>query len=382
MLGFRWYNQAMKIAIFDNVPPGGAARVAHEQAAYLAACGHQVMWFSGNHASKASVPAAVTRVHHHLSRGYVLNQTILTRSVWLTHHLKQAYQRIYERIMVHAPDIMVVHPCRFTQAPYLLSLSTIPTVYFIEEPLRVVSEPELHSLQHLQLFSRMAATVERKILKKIDQKNTSTATHRLTHSEFCAATIRRYYNLQVSPLGLGVDGSIFKKTVKTNVTNPYFLFVGEKNELNGYAFLQKAILRKHMRVTYISPEHGKLSLSDNQLAKLYSGATATLCLARKEPFGLVALESMACSTPVIALSEGGYKETVLAEKTGLLVKRQPQSLLQAMERVLDPSYQGHLAKQCRPHVLKHFSWQSHGQRLEAILESVVQQAGVGLGRTA
>src|SRR5205823_1775237 len=67
-------------------------------------------------------------------------------------------------------------------------------------------------------------------------------------------------------------------------------------------------------------------LSDGDLATTYRQALATVCAARNEPFGLTALESMACGTPVVAIRDGGYPETVVDGETGLLVDPTPEAL--------------------------------------------------------
>lgn len=59
-------------------------------------------------------------------------------------------------------------------------------------------------------------------------------------------------------------------------------------------------------------------VSDAELARLYAGAKAFLALAKDEDFGITPVEAMACGTPVIAFNGGGYKETVLNNKTGIL----------------------------------------------------------------
>ena len=53
---------------------------------------------------------------------------------------------------------------------------------------------------------------------------------------------------------------------------------------------------------------------------LYAGALATVMLGRwPEPFGLVAIESMATGTPVIARRAGALVETVIHGETGFVV---------------------------------------------------------------
>jgi glycosyltransferase involved in cell wall biosynthesis len=60
------------------------------------------------------------------------------------------------------------------------------------------------------------------------------------------------------------------------------------------------------------------SVSDEELVKLYSQAKAFLALSKDEDFGITPVEAMACGTPVIAFNGGGYKETVIDGKTGVL----------------------------------------------------------------
>jgi glycosyltransferase involved in cell wall biosynthesis len=56
---------------------------------------------------------------------------------------------------------------------------------------------------------------------------------------------------------------------------------------------------------------------------------------RYEPFGIVALEAMACGIPVIVSDAGGWREAVEDEVSGLIVKANDvESLRQAIERMI------------------------------------------------
>ena len=59
-------------------------------------------------------------------------------------------------------------------------------------------------------------------------------------------------------------------------------------------------------------------VTDEDLARLYKGAKGFLALSKDEDFGITPVESMMCGTPVIAFNGGGYKETVIDGKTGIL----------------------------------------------------------------
>jgi glycosyltransferase involved in cell wall biosynthesis len=62
-------------------------------------------------------------------------------------------------------------------------------------------------------------------------------------------------------------------------------------------------------------------VSDSRLAQLYAGAKALIFCALDEDFGMVPVEAMAHGTPVLALAQGGVKETVIEGKTGMLFEK-------------------------------------------------------------
>lgn len=96
----------------------------------------------------------------------------------------------------------------------------------------------------------------------------------------------------------------------------------------GYSFEQQKLI-KHSK--------GKVEflgqVSDTELVKLYGRAKAFLALAKDEDFGITPVEAMLCGTPVIAFNGGGYKETVIDGKTGVLFNEySTNGLLSAIKR--------------------------------------------------
>lgn len=61
-------------------------------------------------------------------------------------------------------------------------------------------------------------------------------------------------------------------------------------------------------------------VSDTDKIKLYQQCEGLICTAKDEDFGLTPLEAMACGKPVIANKEGGFTETILHKKTGILIE--------------------------------------------------------------
>ncbi|GII59637.1 glycosyl transferase [Planotetraspora thailandica] len=76
----------------------------------------------------------------------------------------------------------------------------------------------------------------------------------------------------------------------------------------------------------------------DELPALMRSAAAVVSVPWYEPFGMVALEGMACGVPVVASAVGGQKETVVNGVTGVLVPpRDPIALARALRGLLgDP----------------------------------------------
>lgn len=71
------------------------------------------------------------------------------------------------------------------------------------------------------------------------------------------------------------------------------------------------------------------------LRKIYNIANVSIVPSRREPFGLVALEAMACGTPVIGTNQGGIPD-FLKEDVGILVEvENVEELADSIEKVLN-----------------------------------------------
>jgi glycosyltransferase involved in cell wall biosynthesis len=68
-------------------------------------------------------------------------------------------------------------------------------------------------------------------------------------------------------------------------------------------------------------------LNDAEISTAYSKAKALIYCSRDEDFGLVPVEAMAHGIPVIAYNSGGVSETVVNNKTGILINEYTQEAL-------------------------------------------------------
>jgi D-inositol-3-phosphate glycosyltransferase len=99
-------------------------------------------------------------------------------------------------------------------------------------------------------------------------------------------------------------------------------------------------------------------IGHERLAAYYTAADVCVIPSHYEPFGLVAIEAMACGTPVIASDVGGLKFTVVPGETGLLVPPQDVSgFAMAIEEVLSGQHWStHVRQQAADWVHQNFSW--------------------------
>lgn len=75
------------------------------------------------------------------------------------------------------------------------------------------------------------------------------------------------------------------------------------------------------------------AVSEEGLIELYARCKGLICTARDEDFGLTPVEAMASGKPVVAVNEGGFKETILQDRTGLLVDADKDKLVEAVKAI-------------------------------------------------
>ncbi|HZW79304.1 MAG TPA: glycosyltransferase family 4 protein, partial [Candidatus Deferrimicrobiaceae bacterium] len=73
----------------------------------------------------------------------------------------------------------------------------------------------------------------------------------------------------------------------------------------------------------------KHRIADAELIDLLNRARMMLYAPRLEPFGYAPVEANACGLPVVAVAEGGVRETIQDGINGLLVEHEPQCMAQA-----------------------------------------------------
>ena len=295
-------------------------------------------------------------------------------------------------------DVCLVHPCQFESSPSIISnLKHSPTVYYCHEPLRRIYE-KMPERPYDDTGSPLRLALNRidpliasylRVLKNTDQDNTRKADIVLVNSKFIQNSVKEIYQVDAKVCYHGIDADWFHPLQEDKQN---FVFsVGSLTPLKGFDFLINAIalVPENTRPVLViasnfqnPPERDLIqfarekrvelklegNISEERLVQLYSQAKITVYASIREPFGLVPVESMSCGTAVVAVRDGGIQETVVDEKTGILVDRDPKQFSVAINRLLsNPSQAEEFGRNGRKNVLQNWTWEKAINTLEGYL---------------
>lgn len=187
----------------------------------------------------------------------------------------------------------------------------------------------------------------RRVLKKMRKWDVETANrvdHYIANSNNVADRIKRYYKREATVIYPPVDFIDFTLRGEENF-DYYFttarLVPYKKTKLIVESFNKLPHLK--LKVAGDGPELEELKsiagpnieflgfISREDLIAHFQKTKAFIAAA-KEDFGITCLEAQSCGTPVIALEEGGYLETVIGGGTGVFFQEQtPESLVAGIQ---------------------------------------------------
>ena len=227
---------------------------------------------------------------------------------------------------------------------------------------------------------------------------------------------------QVVTVPPGVDLELFRmadaSAARTRLGVPpdavVLLFVGRIQPLKAPDLLLRAVppllervpgLRRRLRVLVVGGPSGtgldrpealhklaaRLGIADlvrfeppappDRLADFYRAADVTVVPSHSESFGLVALESQACGTPVVAAAVGGLPTAVRDGVSGLLVdSHSPDDFAAVLDRVVtEPGLRARLSHHARAHA-ERFSWERTADGLLAAYRGALVRPELAVAR--
>ncbi|MFH1604241.1 MAG: glycosyltransferase, partial [Pseudomonadota bacterium] len=113
-------------------------------------------------------------------------------------------------------------------------------------------------------------------------------------------------------------------------------------------------------------------LPQEEVADIYNIADVTAVPSRVEPFGVVAVESLACGTPVVATREGGLPDFI-NERVGALVDvDDPAQLAKAIAGEIVGGTKSTKGPAAARYALENFQWRQVARRVEWIYEEALK----------
>ncbi|OGV96419.1 hypothetical protein A2W24_04815 [Microgenomates group bacterium RBG_16_45_19] len=353
----------MKTAVVDNLPDGGAKRVVFEQIKGLARV-QPVVYFTNELESIFPFEQYTDVRRYPFERPGGSGWQRPLADGWQWGRVYRSYQRITQAIRRERFDWIMVHPCRLTQAPLLMTMLPQRTLYYAEEWFRLIYEPQFKPPTTLPWMKRSYERWRRAWLARADKSLVAQAGQIMVNSKYTQRHFSQVYGLTTEVNYPGVDTTVYKP--RPGLKRDYFLFVGEPDVAHGYDLVKGLMAKFNGRVKFkiIALKAGRLGLTDQAIKTQYQGAIATLCLDKQEPFGLIPLESMACGTPVIAVKEGGYRETIRDGQTGWLRERRVAAIYPVMLKFLkQPGLVSQFGQAGRDWVEQEFTWKRHLDQL-------------------
>ena len=397
----------MKIAVFHNLPSGGAKRALHGYVDYLNQHDHTVDVYIPSTAHEEFLP--LKDVSNNLST-FPVNKTF-KGSVYSTlkyvspiiknislRDLEITQKRIAENINTKDYDVVFSEQDQYTMAPFFLKYINIPIVYYCPQPPRneAILKTVTDEKKNMNPLKRFILNHADNIDLKIDKQNISYVKNILTNSYFTRESILRVYGLNSYVSYLGIDHNLFQPLEVPE--EDFVLSVGSCRPSKGYDFIIRSLslieaeIRPKLVIVsnyslpdwknYLQKLASQLnveleileSIDDEKLILLYNQAKLVLYAPYMEPFGLVPLEAMGCGTPVVGVKEGGIRETVIHKKTGLHSERDEQLFADATTRLLTKELERYtMSKNSIKTIKKYWTLEHAGKRLIEHLNRVIEQ---------
>ena len=403
----------MKIAVWYNLPSGGAKRALFYHVRGLAERGHQVEVWCPPTADRSYLPLSEFAPEHVVPLGSRAQSSRRLKRHPLRHYhdvadaiadMDEHCRTCAKQIEAQGFDLLFANTCMVFGAAAIGRHVNLPKVLYLQEPFRDLYEarpsfpwaaqpaaPEAwyapRSLR--RTFADMVNTQSLRVKVRQEALNAEAYDSLLVNSYFSRESVLRAYNLDAKVCYLGIDTALFadrnlpredfvvglgqisphKNTrfvIEALATmpppRPRLVWIGNVSSADYLAGMQQLAETRGVVLD------ARVRVSSEELNSLLSRAKMMLYAPRLEPFGFAPLEGNACGLPVVAVAEGGVRETVVDGVNGLLVESRPEAMASAATCLLnDSELAARLGEQGRRLVTERWSLPASIDRLEKAL---------------
>lgn len=407
----------MKIAVWYSLPSGGGKRALYYHVRGLVERGHTVESWSTPLTDQSYLPLGELVPEHIrpldwqpraqkklISKLKTLRLDMLTRIEALDRHCRLCADEINRGGF----DLLFANSALHQAAGSIGRYVSMPKVLYLQEPLRELYEampdPLWQALPPAESYlspsfirdylKDIYKTQSLRVLMREEVRNAKAFDRVFVNSFYSRESILRAYGLDAKVCYLGVDTDKF---VDLNLPRENFVVgLGAFVKLKNVEFAIRSVAEvpesRRPRLVWVgnaaNPSYLEamkqlaaalkvdfeplVKIDDDALVTVLNRAALMIYCSRLEPFGLAPLEANACGVPVVAVAEGGVRETIVDGVNGLLVDNDPRESAAAIMRLLDnPAYARRLGQTARREVAEKWSLEASVERLERKLSDAV-----------
>ena len=285
----------------------------------------------------------------------------------------------------------------------VLARTRIPAACYCHTPLKILHDPSTReALVERDRLKGLALDLIGPAFGAVDRSMWRKYRHAFVNSRETAERLRQ---AGLTPGGMvevlhpGVDGDRFAPDDAPR--RPFFLVAGRimwqknvelaidamalavENGLDAELVVAGAVDRKS--VPYLAalreraeglPVRLVTDPTDNELAELYRSCQALLFTPRNEDWGIVPLEAMAAGAPVMAVDNGGPRESVLDTVTGWLLPPMPAAFALRMMQVAVGGPRIEWMRRSAVARAREFDWDSFVARIDEVMARIATGAPV------
>lgn len=272
------------------------------------------------------------------------------------------------------------------------SLDIENNIWIPQEPSRILYDLKF-LMNNENISKKVLYNISTPFLRYIDKK-TYKAEKTIANSNYSKKYLENIYDIKINDVVYpGVDIKKFNNN-KTKKEANQILIVSrlykEKNIDIGIKALKLLNDSYTMKIVGSGPYKKELEnlskklglterikfldfVDDENLVSLYKEALCVIFMPFKEPFGMVALESLAAGTPVIGLKNGGgYTELIEDNINGFLVENNPYQIAQKISSIRNNDTEYKLMiKNCKS-TANEYTWDNTADKLMKIFENYLQ----------
>lgn len=366
----------MKIAIYHELPKGGARRAINEFSKILKK--NNIVDLYVLDADKIDEKSFFSRTFVYLfkTKEWAGKSPLvkLYKDFFEIFLLFIVTKKIAKIINNRKYDITIVSASRFIESPFIMRFLKSPFVFYASDPnYRYVYDELLKPSKSLGIVKYRYEVLKRKIYKSLDKENIKYAKLCLSPSSYIAKKFEETYQQRSLPLLYGVDTTFFTPSSRSKDID--ILYIGSHNKIDGVDLLDSVVklLPKTTKVKKILIEDEWIS-DDSELRDIYRRSKIIFCPARKEGLGAVPMEGMSCGCVVMAVNEAGHRETIINGTTGYLVSRNPIEIKKLIASLLEDDKKRKLiGEKAREIMVRDWSWKKRGNLLERELEKFISK---------